>query len=104
MTRGSWFAASLMATGRSSRQVTREMPTEDPARQGLTKTGKPRRSMRSMQAPASASHWRAVTSSQRPTSMPAAARTVFVRCLSIEIAEEVTPHPTYRTPAISKSP
>ncbi len=34
MMRGSWFAASLMATGRSSRQVTREMPTEEPARQG----------------------------------------------------------------------
>ena len=56
MMRGSWFAASLMATGRSSRQVTREMPTEEPARQGLTKTGNPRRSMRSMHAEASASH------------------------------------------------
>ena len=39
MMRGSWLAASLMATGRSSRQVTREIPTEEPARQGLTKTG-----------------------------------------------------------------
>ena len=94
MMRGSWFAASLIATGRSSRQVTREMPTEEPARQGLTKTGKPRRSMRSMQAVASASHWRAVTSSHWPTSMPAAARTVLVRCLSMDTAEEVTPQPT----------
>ena len=56
MMRGSWFAASLIATGRSSRQVTREIPTEEPARQGLTKTGKPRRSIRSMQAVASVSH------------------------------------------------
>ena len=94
MTRGSWFWASLTATASPSRDSTFEMPTEDPARQGLTKTGKPRAAARSRQAPWSASHCSGVISSQRPTSMPAPASTTFVRCLSMETALEATPHPT----------
>ena len=74
--------------------ATFEIPTEDPARHGLTKTGKPRAAARSRQAPWSASHCSGVISSQRPTSMPAPASTTFVRCLSMETALEATPHPT----------
>ncbi len=60
--------------------------------------------MRSMQAVAFASHCRAVTSSTGLTLDAGGGQDGFGEVLlSMDTAEEVTPHPTWRTRPVSKS-
>ena len=75
------------------------MPKLDPARDGLTNTGSPRRARS-----ASLSDCPARSTAYGPTGIPSAVASFLVNSLSIAAAEANTPAPTYGIPAISNSP
>ncbi len=87
---GSLRRAKATASGTSSQAVTRRMPTDEPAREGLTNTGRPRRS-RSAAVRSAAVRSRATAS---PTPSPASRSSAFVTTLSIDAALAPTPAPT----------
>ena len=93
-----------MASSSSSGPCTLVMPTLDPARAGLTKTGKPSAATVSRTAALSVAQARGVTTAYGPTGSPAPCSSVFMCPLSIAAAEAKTPDPTYGTPASSSSP
>ena len=67
---------------------------EDPARAGLTKTGKPSWSTRLRTVSGSLRHCRSVTAMYGPTRSPADSKTTFMKCLSMPTADASTPAPT----------
>ena len=67
-----------MAASRSSGVATLVMPMLEPARAGLTKTGKPREATASIAAAGSRCHCASVITVYGPTGMPAAAKTTFM--------------------------
>ena len=64
---GSCRRAASMAASRSSGADTLVMPMLEPARAGLTKTGKPREATASMAAALSRCHWESVITAYGPT-------------------------------------
>ena len=70
------------------------MPMLDPPRAGLANAGKPRSSTRASTPAGSVSHSRRVTVVPGVTGSPAAARTTFMKALSMPTAEASTPEPT----------
>ena len=75
------------------------MPYDDPARDGLTKTGRPSRSLSAADSVAPAR-----STAYGPTGMPSAAASFLVNSLSMAAAEAKTLAPTYGMPAISSRP
>ena len=75
------------------------MPNDEPARDGLTKTGRPSRCLS-----VSLSVIPLRSTAYAPTGMPSAAQSFLVNSLSIAAAEAKTFAPTYGMPAISSMP
>ena len=104
MTRGSWRRASSTAATTAFFEYTFVMPREDPARAGLTKTGKPRLVTRAKASSRRSRQSRSVITVQSPTGRPADRSAAFMKPLSIASADASTPDPTYGTPCISSRP
>ena len=77
------------------------MPTEDPARDGLTNSTADMAMARSIAASTSV---RGSMSTHSATEMPAACKCTLAVILSIHMADASTPEPTYGIPTKSRSP
>ena len=77
---------------------------DDPARAGLTNTGRPSSATRFSASARSAAHIVSVTSSHGQVGIPACAMSDFVKCLSMLAADENTPEPTKAVLLSSNSP
>jgi hypothetical protein len=87
--------------------VTLVIPMLEPARDGLTNTGRPRRSrVAASSTPGSADSApeRSRSTTWSPWGRPAAVSSFLVNSLSIDAALAKTPEPTYGMPLISSSP
>jgi len=80
----------LTAAGRASGEVTRVMPTLEPARAGLTNTGRPSAARSSNPVAMSARR----TTRYAPTARPSARSSFLVYSLSMAAALPNTPAPT----------
>src|SRR5262245_29006803 len=96
---GSTARAAAIASSSRSQSLTLLIPYDEPARAGLTNTGRPSRSRS-----AGLSDWPARSTAYGPTGMPSAAASFLVNSLSMAAAEAKTLAPTYGMPAISSSP
>ena len=85
------------ASGNCAQSVTFVMPMLDPAREGLTKTGRPSRRRAASSSTAGSGQTAPAASRSTtwsPCGSPAAASSFLVNSLSIEAALENTPEPT----------
>ena len=94
MTFGSCCCAVSIAAASSSGPCTFEMPIEEPARAGLTKTGKPSRATEAATPSGFRIHSPRRTATYGPIGSPAEASSRFMNSLSMLTAEESTPEPT----------
>ena len=92
------------AASSSAQSCTFVTPTDEPARAGLTNTGRPSPRARRSQSSRSRAHDARVTDTHGATATPAPCSTVFVKCLSMPSADASTPLPTYGRPSSSSSP
>ena len=94
ITLGSCSCAAAIAAGRSARSSTLEMPRLDPARAGLTNTGRPRAATVCVHASGSRSNAPGRITVYGETGSPSPASTSFMKCLSMPTADARTPAPT----------